>query len=609
MKTSDIDQSIRISINELSDQLCKSVDGIFNFKLTTPSSDIDVQKLVMLINFLLDQYDRSTIRLEESKSRLSTIMDNVIDGIIVINEQGLIESVNPAVTHLFGYGHHELIGQNVSVLVPTPDKEKHDSYIANYLTTKLRRIIGIGREIKAQRKDGTIFPAELSINEFELDGKIYFNGLIRDISEKKRLEKVLRESEQQFRGMVTNIPGVIYRCLLDENWTMLYISDGVKSITGYAADEFTNNKIRSYASVIHQDDQDKVDAVVNKAIKQDEPYEVEYRVNHKNGEVRWVYEKGQAIIDEQSNVQYLDGAIFDISEVKESQLKLQEAQEREAIQKGKLEMSSSVLHDIGNAVTNLGTVTNRLLSDKEWSETDELNNLHDLFKSEKQSISDAIGEERCEALLEFINELQGSLRKKSETYHTDFQRILKTVSHVNDILHIQRRYAKTGTLIQRDQLNLLDIISDSLSVMSGSVEKRDITLNYQFPDEIPKVQGDRTHLMQVFSNLVKNSCESFDALDDSGTLIEKKITVALTTNKNTLVLEIKDNAKGFDPALSEKLFEQGYSTKHRDSGIGLYQCRKTIESHGGTLKLTSEGIGTGATAVIQLPIHFGGIRE
>lgn len=481
MKTSEIDQSLRISINEISDQLCKSVDGIFNFKLTTPSSDIDIQKMVMLINFLLDQYDRSTIRLEES--------------------------------------------------------------------------------------------------------------------------------ERQFRGLVTNLPGVIYRCLLDENWTMLYISDGVETITGYSADEFIQNKTRTYASVIHPGDQDKVDRVVNEAIQKNEPYEVEYRVNHKDGEVRWVYEKGQAIIDELSNVQYLDGAIFDITDVKESRLKLQEAQEREAIQKGKLEMSSSVLHDIGNAVTNLGTVSNRLLSDIEWSETDELNNLHDLFESEKESVSDAMGEERCEALLEFMNELRQSIQKRSESYHSDFQRILKTVSHINDILHIQRRYAKSGTLIQRDQLNLLDIISDSLSVMSGSVEKRGIELKYQLPDTIPKVQGDRTHLMQVFSNLFKNSCESFDLQNDNNDSVDKLIVISLTTYENSLILEIKDNAKGFDPALAEKLFEQGFSTKNRDSGIGLYQSRKTIESHGGTLNLTSEGEGTGAAAVIQLPIQIGETRE
>src|ERR1019366_7534805 len=133
--------------------------------------------------------DRTTEALAEREARLRAILETAIESIITIDERGAIESVNPAAEKLFGYKAGEIIGKNVSLLMPSPHREQHDGYLANYLQTGKAKIIGIGREIVARRKDGIVFPIDLSVSEVKLTGRRLFTGFIRDISERKRLEK------------------------------------------------------------------------------------------------------------------------------------------------------------------------------------------------------------------------------------------------------------------------------------------------------------------------------------------------------------------------------------------------------------------------------------
>jgi len=145
---------------------------------------------------------RHEAALHDSEERLRAILDTAVEGIITIDERGLIESVNAAAEKTFGYTAQELIGRNVSVLMPNPDRQKHDGYLANYARTGHARIIGIGREVVGQRKDGTVFPMDLSVSEVKLENRRLFTGFVRDITERKRLEKeVLEISERERRDI------------------------------------------------------------------------------------------------------------------------------------------------------------------------------------------------------------------------------------------------------------------------------------------------------------------------------------------------------------------------------------------------------------------------
>ena len=136
--------------------------------------------------------------MREGEERLRAILQTAVEGIITIDERGVIESANPAAESIFGYTSAEMIGQNVSMLMPAPYRAAHDGYVAAYLQTGQAKIIGIGREVVGRRKNGSVFPMDLSVSEVKLGPRRLFTGFVRDITERKRLEaEVLRVSEHE----------------------------------------------------------------------------------------------------------------------------------------------------------------------------------------------------------------------------------------------------------------------------------------------------------------------------------------------------------------------------------------------------------------------------
>jgi PAS domain S-box-containing protein len=136
-----------------------------------------------------DRRETGEHSVHETAERLRAILETAVEGIITIDERGRMESVNPAAERIFGYKAAELLGRNVSMLMPSPDRERHDSYLANYLKTGHAKIIGIGREVVGLRKDGTTFPMDLAVSEVRLPERRLFTGFVRDITERKRLEQ------------------------------------------------------------------------------------------------------------------------------------------------------------------------------------------------------------------------------------------------------------------------------------------------------------------------------------------------------------------------------------------------------------------------------------
>ena len=128
-------------------------------------------------------------RLEESAAKTRAILDTVVDGIITIDERGMVESLNQAAERIFGFSASEVIGNNVNMLMPSPYREEHDDYLRHYRATGEKRIIGIGREVTGRRKDGSTFPMDLAVGEVQLSGKRLFTAAVRDVTDRKRAEK------------------------------------------------------------------------------------------------------------------------------------------------------------------------------------------------------------------------------------------------------------------------------------------------------------------------------------------------------------------------------------------------------------------------------------
>ena len=148
--------------------------------------------------------------LQDSEERLRAILQTAVEGIITIDDQGMVESMNPAAERVFGFSAGEVIGKNVSVLMPSPYREEHDDYLANYRRTGKAKIIGIGREVVGRRKDGTVFPIDLAVSEVRLAERRLFTGFVRDISERKQAESQLAELAQTLAEKNKELETIVY---------------------------------------------------------------------------------------------------------------------------------------------------------------------------------------------------------------------------------------------------------------------------------------------------------------------------------------------------------------------------------------------------------------
>ena len=167
--------------------------------------------------------------------RATGILEVAADGILTIDESGLIEYVNPAISQIFGFDADELIGQNVRLLMPAPHEKAHDGYLENYRRTRERKILGVGREVIARHRDGTSFPIELAVSEIFEGSRRTFTGTIRDISARREAETVIREDHDRLRGIFDSaIDGIV---VIDESGKILEVNRAVERTFGYTSDK------------------------------------------------------------------------------------------------------------------------------------------------------------------------------------------------------------------------------------------------------------------------------------------------------------------------------------------------------------------------------------
>jgi PAS domain S-box-containing protein len=261
---------------------------------------------------------RAEQALREREEVLRSLVETSQDWIWSTDVEGRHSYCNPAIEKILGYPPERFTERPALDFMHEDDREVMQGKLAQWI----EQGIGWRNElIRWRHRDGSVRYLESSAVPIKSeDGQLQgFRGIDRDITERLRTEQALRESEERFRTLVSNIPGVSYRCSNDAHRTMEYISDEVQTLTGYPPSDFLGNRVRSFASVIHPDDRQMVESTTGDGVHRQEPYSLEYRIVRADAQVRWVFEKGQGVFDDDGETRCLDGVIIDVTERQRSE--------------------------------------------------------------------------------------------------------------------------------------------------------------------------------------------------------------------------------------------------------------------------------------------------
>jgi len=283
----------------------------------------------------------------------------------------------------------------------------------------------------------------------------------------------------------------------------------------------------------------------------------------------------------------------DITDLYLKEKELNQILQDKAVEQSKFEVAVGVLHDIGNAVVGFGSYVTRIKRRVMQNETGTLEKLKDFFEKNQSALGSALGEKKAAAVRDLLNGVIISQQGYVNDIKSDIEDQMKIISHVQEILSIQRQYV-VGQSSERLPVNIRSVVNDSVAMLFGSMEKKNISFRLDAPAVLPKLKGDRTRLMQVFLNLIKNSVDAFNGTESD----HKEVSVLVSVTTDQLLVEVRDNGIGFDSETAARLFTRGFTTKAEGTGLGLDNCKKIIEAHNGELNITSEGPGKGAVSSV-----------
>ena len=287
--------------------------------------------------------------MRDSEARTRAILDTAVDGIITIDPVGTILTVNPATVRIFGYAAEEVIGQNVKMLMPEPFQSAHDGYLARYRATGHRKIIGIGREVEGRRKDGSVFPIDLSVGEAVAGGGRIFTGIVRDISERKRTEEALRQSEERFRLIIDNVRDYAITWL-DLDGRVVSWNEGAGRLYGWTADEIVG---KSTATLYPPENQAEAASSLQE-VRENGRYEGEGWRIRKDGSRFWAHAVVTPLWDAKGGMRGFVRVSRDISERRQADLALRAAKdEAERANLAKSKFLAAASHDLRQPVQAL----------------------------------------------------------------------------------------------------------------------------------------------------------------------------------------------------------------------------------------------------------------
>jgi PAS domain S-box-containing protein len=421
-------------------------------------------------------------------------------------------------------------------------------------------------------------------------------GALQDITEIKQNEIKLQnlneslEKEKYFLdSLMDNMPDAIY--FKDLNSKFIRVSKHMANKFGVSLNDIIGKSDFDFhqngkAIQAFKDEQDIMRTRVPK---------VDYieKSIHSNGVDYWVSSTKMPLINTRGELVGVFGISRDVTEVKRLEEESHVAKVDKAVAQGKFEIASDVMHDIGNAVVGFGSYLTRIRRMQEKDNPENLRNLAMFFETNKSAINTAIGEAKASAVVKMLAGIALTQRSNHEEINKSIGEQFGIITHIQEILDIQRQYIAGHESQERKPVNLKNIVNDSLAMLFAAIDKKAIAVSLEIADDLPIIKGDRTKLTQVMLNVFRNSVEAIDKDAE-----EKTISVSVAVIDGELVIRVRDSGKGFDKTIGDQLFNKGFTTKATTTGMGLYGCRTILETHKATIAINSEGEDKGATARI-----------
>ncbi|GAB4351897.1 MAG: hypothetical protein Kow006_16190 [Gammaproteobacteria bacterium] len=497
----------------------------------------------------------------EREQEIRDLLNSTAEAIYGIDRHGRFTFANPTCLRLLGYDSVEqLIGRRAHPLIhhthldgsPYPTEEC--PIYRTFLT-------GEGTHVEHEvlwRADGSTIPVEYWSYPIQRDGAV--TGAVVtfwDISKRLEDRRRAEQASAMFRNLVENLPGAAYRCLLDEHWTMEFISQGIEELSGYPAEEFIDNRVRSYASIIHPADRAQVDSDVRQAVAEGRPFVLSYRILHASGEERWIWERGRACDAGDGAVTHLEGVLADITETKRTERALRRAQKMDAIG----QMAGGIAHDFNNI---LGIILGNV----------------DLL--ERQLNADSSSYKRVETI------------KKSAQRAADLTK---------QLLGFSRRQATEAAVCDINRL-----IGEMGNLIARSVTP-EVVVEYHLTEPLWRAEIDRGDFEDALLNLIINARDAMPGggrltLETQNWVLDQEFCAHNPGSRpgEYVLLMVSDTGEGISPEQQEHIFEPFFTTKPqgKGTGLGLAMVFGFVKRSRGYIKVESEP-GRGTTFRIFLP--------
>nr|WP_319510401.1 PAS domain S-box protein [uncultured Draconibacterium sp.] len=278
----------------------------FSVEITAVTTDFNNQPAFLVILHDNSELKKSLARLKEREEHFHFLSDASFEGII-IHDNGVVLDVNQRLLDISGYSREDLLGKNMlSGFIIEPDRQKAIESIQS--ETPKPYVIGV------RKKDGIIGYAEIEARSIPYKGKTVRIAAVRDVSERFQLQEEIKRNKERLNRLLDNLPGVAYNCQNDEYWSMNFVSEGSFQLFGYQPEELIGGNKIKYNDLIHPDDKANIRDTIQKAIDNKETFEVEYRILTRQGDIKWVWERGKPVYNLEDVV--LEGFITDITQRK-----------------------------------------------------------------------------------------------------------------------------------------------------------------------------------------------------------------------------------------------------------------------------------------------------